>query len=121
MRFLVEAGSHREDGVTYKKGEIVTTQSNLVVMFGEDIFKALDSKDDDEVEEEEDEDDLSFDEIKMGKNVTDDFPLAETLGLLVFKKGAYYRVSDVDDPNMKLNEKGLKKDAVNTFLEEYEG
>ncbi len=40
-KYRVKDSSHREDGVTYMKGEIVETECDLVLMFGPDKFEYI--------------------------------------------------------------------------------
>lgn len=60
-------------------------------------------------------------ESELGSDVTEQFDLAEGSDLRVLQKGSWYYVVSADDPNSPLNEKALKKDDVQDFLDEQDG
>lgn len=60
-------------------------------------------------------------ESELGFDVTEQFDLAEGSDLRVLQKGSWYYVVSADDPNSALNEKALKKDDVQDFLDEQDG
>lgn len=53
-----------------------------------------------------------------GENVTSEFPIAKDVELQVFVKKNWYVVVDPETGEVE-NDKKLRKDAVNSFLEEY--
>jgi len=63
--------------------------------------------------------DLTIIESPLGTNVTADFEPAADNGLLVFKKGGFYFLTDVRTPTVALNEKGLRAAAVPSELTTY--
>lgn len=114
--FRVKAGTHRNGGKTYQAGETVKTPHDLVTLFGKNTFELLEET---EETDNDSSDGLSQNEAKIGKDVTDEYPNAEANGLKVFKKGGWYSVTDAKDTDEKLNDKGLKVDDVEEFLETY--
>lgn len=57
-------------------------------------------------------------ESSLGDNVTDEFPSAVAGGLLVFRKGASYFVTEADEPEKALNDTKLTQKKVAEFIAE---
>jgi len=142
--FEVLGGNHVQDEKTYKKGDVVETNMDLVTMFprkfneivgpGKKAQKEVKGKTlNDELKEQgiddltglpkEDADvdiDIDVCDIKsaLGKNVTELYPLATENNLVVLRKNSWFHVADADNPDVALNAKGMKKVAVKEFVEE---
>lgn len=125
----IACGSHIQDGRTYKRGDVVESDVPLDRMFPQKFERFVSSANEPQTPEPEDqspkgtEDDVS--DVSpggtLGKNVTEEFPEAVGAGLLVFKRGAWFYVADPADPDEAIHEKGLRKSAVGSFIEDGEG
>lgn len=130
MLFRVLAGRHTANKVVYAKDDIVESDRDLVALFGDNKFKR-------EIELEMKQDKTSPADSKAEtteppkstkpkskstqpkpKDVTKDYPLAADNGLLVTKIGRKYFVADEEDPDTPLNDKGLKLNEVEGFIED---
>lgn len=58
-------------------------------------------------------------ESEYGQDVSDEFPTASEVNLKVFEKSKWYTVIDPEEDNEVLNEKKLRKNAVEDFLAQY--
>ena len=132
-RLKPKCGLHRQRGangewVIYKPGDTVESDVDLTKVFKnkfEEVVSAdrptavlnipLPHKDDEGGGAEEASPPRPGD---YGKEVTKDFPLADELGLRVYEKYGWFTVVDPGDGTV-LNEKRLRKDAVEKFLREY--
>ncbi len=133
MKFKLKGGSHIEDGVTYSKGDIITTDSNLAVKFGKNRFERLgkfvdeDGRDDvhqpviksshSKKKSKKKKKSKTKEEDVRGLDVTEDFAVAKEAGLTIFEKEHWLTV--FDENGVVLNDKKLRKKSVPSFLEEY--
>lgn len=146
MRFKVLAGSHREGGRTYNKGDVVDSAQDLADIHGTDKFERLqdvfasapaEATKVQKVGEEKpiplsDEELQSFseeEEVHDGvpeeserHDVTDEFDVAKENDFVVlcqsYKNRKWYYVTDSDGKQLS-PEKGLTKKAVEPFILEY--
>ena len=138
-------GQHVEKGRTYKAGEEVESEHDLVRMFPEKfelvpgqisvpavpeipapitVKGSVDSENErptlpKSTSDEDEKPKKKTKGSKHGKDVTDDFPTAEGFGFKIYEKGGWFAVVDANDGAV-INKKKLRKDGVETFLEEYD-
>lgn len=120
MRFKIKegCGDHSDEfGRDYTQGDIITTDHDLVALFG-DKFEALDTLPPPKKVDDKPTKDVPEHVMKFGKDVTDEFEIASEAGFLVFKKGSWYNVFDDEDPSIPLNENGIRKGKVKAFIED---
>ena len=124
-RFKVLGGDHSEDGTTYAKGEVVTTERPLDKMFMNKFERLRKGKKDKKKKKAETKAKVklslssvppaSSDTPARGKDVTAEFEGVQKEGLHVFKRGSWYHVYD-GESTTPLNEKALKKGGVEEFV-----
>jgi uncharacterized NAD-dependent epimerase/dehydratase family protein len=122
MKFLlVENGKHMdEQGVIHSKGSVVESSKDLVGAFPgrfQQIPSAVETQDTEDHESQEVH--VIEPGRDFGRDVTSQFEAAVEAGFLVYRKGTLHTVVDEDEPNLPLNEKGLKKGEVKKFLSGY--
>ena len=118
-------GGHRQDGIMYKAGDIVSSTKNLNKIFphkfklvsdvpkDDEADKTLENTSDDtvvievtEVTDEEFTDKVKKADTKtsvLGTDVTDQFPVAATLELKIYQNDIGYIPVDFDMPNRPLH------------------
>ena len=126
MKFRLKGGRHVEDDITYNKGDVITTGTDLAAKFGKRRFERLGKFVDEDVEQPRIRSTQSKTRKKKSKkkekdscglDVTEDFAVAKDAGLTVFEKEHWLTVFDEND--VVLNDKKLRKKDVPSFLEEY--
>jgi hypothetical protein len=135
MYFKVLAGSHQQDGKTYKVGQIVPSEVNLVKLFRNKFQQAEKPAEvDDETNDVGTAPDLSStledkgaDNLninvkdlvkKYGVNVTTQFPTAAKVKMLVFQKVNWFTPVDSFDGTVMCDRK-LRVKEVEPFLKQY--
>ncbi len=129
--YYVKEGMHVEGGVTYKKGDKVESEHDLLAMFvnkfstqplSEDGMPAAEVvKEEKKEKEKKTPSTETEDKDERGEDVTAEFQDAVDNDLLVFTKGSWYYIFDPesDTPDVQINEKGIKKDAVTKSIDNY--
>jgi len=118
-RYRVKVGQHREGECTYKAGEIVRTDRDLIRSFGADKFElVLDPAPVPTVAEAVAEAAEAGAEgiagppaSTLGADVTGEFEGAEAKGYRVFHKGRKYTVVDAKDPETPINDEPITTKA----------
>ena len=143
MLYRLRAGSHKQGGKRYKKGDIVDTTFDLCSMFRNKFEVVHEDLNDTGTEEEtkrgkkpnipppvDKGKDKAEDKVVdkgtkskslstlYGEEVTSGFPTAEKVKVRVFEKLRWYMIIDCDDDEV-LNEKKLRKKEIEPFLEQY--
>lgn len=117
-KFTLLGGDHvDEKGHVYHRGDTITTYIDLNASFGDKFMLLEDDIKNKEVKTDPVKE-TSVRSMKLGKDVTKDYPLASDNSFLVLRKGSYFHVVDSDDQDTALNKKGLRKDAVLPFIED---
>lgn len=147
--FRVLDGIHTDAaGVEHKKGSIVESTVDLCSLFenkfvevqtgnvavlpaaepaksAEPVKESEAPKQDEASAEEDDDKDapLSHPDAtgrsELGEDVTKKFPEAVDADLKVFHKGGWHYVTEPDKPGVALNDKGLKKAGVASFIKKF--
>jgi len=122
MIFKIKRGTHYgRDGKVYKKGEKVESTRDLVAVFSPGKFER-----DFAAEQKAGIVTVSKPNIpppvdkksEYGKDVTSEFPTAETVEVMVFEDSKWYTIVDKADDSV-LNEKKLRRKNVEPFLKQY--
>lgn len=142
--FKVLAGRHVQDGKTYSKGDIVETNVDLVATFGANKFSRevmleqsqnfRQQTESEPVAEPNVEPDAELSPSvlntpKLGTDVSEEFSNTVDQGISVFKKAVqekgkkrkswlFFVVDNDKDPATPLNEVGLKKVQVQSFIDD---
>lgn len=128
MKFKLLGGSHTEDKVSYSKGDVITTDTDLAAKFGKRRFERLGKLIDEDVEQpviktvrtkgkKKTKKKSKEKKNNLGLEVTEDFAVAKEAGFTIFEKERWFTV--FDENGMVLNDKKLRKKDVPSFLEEY--
>lgn len=120
-----KAGGHSQHGCQYETGDIVPSEINLATAFPEKFREAYSE----EVKAARANDQpginaLDVDGVavvttpdpSLGKDVTSEFPEASEAGYLVYKRDKKWWIHDEDDHEFAINEKGLSKSKVISFI-----
>jgi len=117
MKFRLVTGSHSDLETSYNAGDVIESDINLVETFGpkfEIVYGEIESTEVSQQEESTEESQKVEDD-----NVTDQFDLSDyEEGIAVHKRKRKYFVS-VDGE--ELNDKGLNKRDVPSFVSDYFG
>lgn len=126
MKFVLKCGKHRGKDRQYNKGDIIESDRDLVVVYGEHRFKLVDSgpvktrpeipvvdrsspsNTVEGVPEQAPSTDASEDVVmhpKFGEDVTETFKKAGKLGVNVYLKGKIYHVVDPETDSELTDEK----------------
>ena len=128
MLFRVLAGRHTEkDGKTYSKNDVVSTDVDLVAVFGDQKFlrevgMELGMAPTPSLPTPSIQSNVSTTpsviggQEVIGQDVTVDYPIAKDNELLVFKKGRVFFVTDIGAPQKPLNDTPLKRTEVLGFI-----
>ena len=127
-------GSHVEDGINYKSGDVVPSKSNLAAIFPckfdevvgppaamtatkPKVDEPPNIAIDDEDYELDDELPVGFIKSILGKNVTMQFSFASKTDFLILKSGTQYLVADRGMPDRPIA-KGMNKKVMQAWLAE---
>ncbi len=129
FRLVAKAGTHDvvdKAGLitTYKAGDIIESDRDLRKQF-EGKFELISGDPDAEKVVSPPDIRLANKSIKSSTkvqavDVSDQFPLAEKVGLKVLEKANWFTVIDPDNDDQVQNDKKLRKNQVDAFLAEYE-
>ena len=129
FRLVAKAGTHDvvdKAGLvtTYKAGDIIESDRDLRKQF-EGKFELTSGDPDAEKVVSPPDIPLANKSIKSSTkvqavDVSDQFPLAEKVGLKVLEKANWFTVIDPDNDDQVQNDKKLRKNQVDAFLAEYE-
>ncbi len=142
---LIGGGEHVEDGVSYKTGDVIESELDLVTQFRGKFEKVYqqdlpdgfslkkktvptepnipvkggeDGDPDTDTAKEEEGGSTSTPPSPAGKiDVTDQFSAAQDLGVSVFRKGTWYEV--IDNGEVLNAKKKLRKNQVTKFIREF--
>lgn len=101
---FIGPGTHREKQKTYKPGEVVKSDNDLIAMFGKKFVL------------ESEFSHSNTPEVDRGDDVTGDFTTAAKAELQVFKKGSKWYVFELDGTPVT---GGLTKKEVDPTIEAY--
>lgn len=119
MRYRVIAGGHRDvNGRDYVTGDIVTTSRPLDKIFGTSKFQKIEAPEKNLKINKKIVKKTQNTEEPSGNDVTENYPLAFANDFKVYQKGRWNYVYSADDLSAPLNDKGLTKDKVVSFVHE---
>ena len=141
-----KCGNHSEPNdkgvyVTYTSGAVIESNTDLVKRFPNKFIRVNDDSQDTEIgvsvpnipkpkkevtltpevlpkEAKKNSENAALKEL-YGDEITEEFPTAAIVNLKVFLKKNWCTVVDPEDDNIVLNEKKLRKNSVEKFLQEY--
>ena len=116
--FLITAGSHVENGKVYKKGSNVSSEKDLVALYGEK-FILIQTAEEAQATIEEPQKAPEPLIALPGEDKTDKFPLAAENGYTVCKSGNAYIVLDEDNDVISEKQDDLTSvGKVKAFIED---
>jgi len=142
--FKLLRGTHAEGKKIYRKGEVVPSNRDLIANFENKFVLVKESGEPEpkkpapkkpirakvakkptptpKKEKKEDAPKEKQEGAKvgdLGKDVTAEYEQAQNFGLKVYRRRDLHTVIDPSEPNTPLNEKGLRSEHVETFVERY--
>jgi hypothetical protein len=123
MKFRLIRGLHVQYGKVYRAGDVVDTESDLVVLFRNKFERVpeleveADEIDDDELKRGAAHSERSASLEGYGMDVTADFSAAEPIGLAVYRNGRKYTVVDTAFKRPLHDKPMTKKEDVRAFID----
>lgn len=121
MKFKNLGGNHDENGVIYVKGDIIESDRDLDEMFTHKFQRVAEAPPEPKrkklkVKKKSTAKPPQEPADKRGVDVTEEFDPGE--GLKIFRRGSKFHVYEEDSTD-PLNDKGLNKVDVESFVEDY--
>lgn len=134
-RLKARCASHTTGGKTYVAGDVIKSSVNLVDRYPAKFEEVIEQnqpkqkpvaiqnpkQEKPKIVMEDNKPEKVDSEKTTEKELSEEveFPEAVEAGLNVVQKGAWYNVTDPDDGDKQLNEKGLRKGDVAKFINDY--